>query len=115
MDCGRKEIYHARCMNYAPANDRCYLVHGRTTHINKNMPLSVDLLYKGYQGSFLGVERLGRDVEHRLHPTPRLRMTVARKGTPLPSPLSADAVSFPSTTVHGSNAIRYSLLSNFPT
>jgi hypothetical protein len=63
MDCGRKELYHARGLKYDPANDRCYLVHGRTTHMNKNMALSVGLLYNGYRGSFLGVKRPGRDVE----------------------------------------------------
>ena len=63
MDCGRKELYHAWGLNYDSSNDRCFLAHGRVTHINKNMPLSVGLLYKGYRGSFLGVKRSGRDVE----------------------------------------------------
>ena len=40
MVCGRKELYNAGGLNYDLANDRCYLVHDRTIHIN---PLNPEL------------------------------------------------------------------------
>jgi hypothetical protein len=110
MDCGRKELYHARGLNYDSPNDRCFLVRGRTTHINKNILLSVGLLYKGYRGSFLGVKRSGRDDEQSGPSSAEVTNESSKERDTFTLTASVSL----SQLYTAVTPPRYSLLSNFP-